>query len=194
MNKQIYLLRHTTPAVEKGICYGQTDLDVAESFEQEILQIQQCLPALQAIQVYTSPLQRCKKLAIKLTQNQDPHLSLVEDPRLMEMFFGEWEMKPWANLPTQMLKAWMSDFVNVPAPTGESHRQVHERVMAFWKEKLAMPHETFAVVTHYGVIQSLLAHLLHIPLDKLFKIDMGFGAVVRVTLGEDDYCKVKFLR
>ena len=29
----IYLIRHTHPKVIKGICYGQTDLDVAESFD-----------------------------------------------------------------------------------------------------------------------------------------------------------------
>lgn len=32
---KIYLIRHTTPHIEKGICYGQTDLDVAETFNNE---------------------------------------------------------------------------------------------------------------------------------------------------------------
>lgn len=30
----IYLIRHTTPAIAKGICYGQTDLDVTANFLQ----------------------------------------------------------------------------------------------------------------------------------------------------------------
>ena len=33
---EIYLVRHTTPAIEKGVCYGQTDLNVAETFEEEV--------------------------------------------------------------------------------------------------------------------------------------------------------------
>ena len=33
---EIYLIRHTTPKIEKGICYGQADLNVADSFEEEI--------------------------------------------------------------------------------------------------------------------------------------------------------------
>ena len=31
----IHLIRHTTPDIETGICYGQTDLDVSDSFEKE---------------------------------------------------------------------------------------------------------------------------------------------------------------
>lgn len=194
MTKQIFLVRHTTPAVEKGICYGQTDLPVAGSFVEEVTEIQAVLPALHDIQVYTSPLQRCKQLAQTLTQGQASHLALVEDARLMEMYFGEWEMQKWADIHPETLQSWMHNFVDLPTPAGESHRQVHERSMAFWNEKLTLPHDTFCVVTHYCVMQNFLAHLLHIPLHKLFKIDMGFGAVVRVTLGADDYCKVKFLR
>jgi len=34
---EIYLIRHTTPDVAKGICYGQTDLDVANTFEEEVI-------------------------------------------------------------------------------------------------------------------------------------------------------------
>lgn len=194
MNKQIFLVRHTTPAIEKGICYGQTDLNVADSFMEELAEIQAVLPTLADMQVYASPLQRCKKLAQALAQNQSAHLALEFDERLMEMNFGEWEMRAWADIHPEVLQNWMKNFVEVPVPSGESHLKVHERVTDFWKEKLTLPHESYCVVTHYGVMQSLLAHLLHIPLEKLFKIDMGFGAVVRVTLGAEGYCKVKFLR
>ena len=31
----IFLIRHTTPLIEKGICYGQLNIDVTESFEAE---------------------------------------------------------------------------------------------------------------------------------------------------------------
>ena len=59
---EIYLIRHTTPAVGKGICYGQTDLDITDSFKEEVAAIIPHLP--DNIQtVFSSPLQRCKKLA-----------------------------------------------------------------------------------------------------------------------------------
>jgi alpha-ribazole phosphatase len=189
--KQIFLIRHTTPDVEKGTCYGQTDLGVVETFAQEVAEVQAVLPTFADMQVYSSPLRRCRLLAEKLQTTAD--LRQI-DNRLMEMHFGEWEMQKWADIQPEMLRTWKQNFVEIPAPAGESHGGVFARSMDFWHEKMALPHENFAVVTHYGVIQCLLAHLLHIPLHKLFKIDLGYGAVVRVLVGEDDYCKVKFLR
>ena len=58
----IYLIRHTTPAVAKGVCYGQTDLDITETFLEEAEVIRQVLPAGIAA-VHSSPLQRCARLA-----------------------------------------------------------------------------------------------------------------------------------
>lgn len=189
--KQIFLIRHTTPDVEKGMCYGQTDLSVVETFAQEVAEVQAVLPAFADMQVYSSPLQRCRLLAETLQPAQD---LLQIDNRLMEMHFGEWEMRKWADIHPETLQTWKQNFVETPTPAGESHGQVFERGIAFWNEKMALSHEAFAVVTHYGVMQCLLAHLLHIPLHQIFKLDLGYGAVVRVTLGENHYCKVKFLK
>ena len=41
---EIYLIRHTTPNIAKGICYGQTDLDITDTFEQEVVRIKPHLP------------------------------------------------------------------------------------------------------------------------------------------------------
>src|ERR1700760_2016001 len=83
----IYLIRHTTPAVAKGICYGQTDLDITESFAAEAGIIRQHLPEDIAL-VYSSPLQRCARLARHLFPT---HLVSLQDD-LMEVFCGDWEM------------------------------------------------------------------------------------------------------
>ena len=51
---EVYLIRHTTPKIGKGVCYGQTDLEVESTFfEKELHAIQQNLPDT-FDQVYTS--------------------------------------------------------------------------------------------------------------------------------------------
>ena len=40
--------------------------------------------------------------------------------RLMEMNFGDWEMKNWNDIPPEQLNPWMEDFVNIRASNGES--------------------------------------------------------------------------
>ena len=76
----IYLIRHTTPAVARGICYGQTDLDVTGSFREEAEVIRQHLPA-DIGTVYSSPLKRCTQLAQQLFPDRPLRLmgELMED-------------------------------------------------------------------------------------------------------------------
>src|SRR4028118_1276170 len=82
---EIYLIRHTTPLIEKGICYGQSDIPLADSFESEWEIIRQQLPKEMDC-IYTSPLKRCWQLARKLEQHYQ--VPLFTDKRLMEMHFG----------------------------------------------------------------------------------------------------------
>ncbi len=40
---EIYLIRHTTPKIAQGICYGQSDLELASNFDDEMASIHQNL-------------------------------------------------------------------------------------------------------------------------------------------------------
>ena len=42
---EIYLVRHTETSCEKGICYGQTDVDLSEPFESIFENIVSQLPS-----------------------------------------------------------------------------------------------------------------------------------------------------
>src|ERR1700754_2425248 len=98
----IYLIRHTTPAVAKGLCYGQTDLDVVESFTEEAEDIRRYLPDDIAV-VHSSPLQRCARLARHLF----PDHAITWEDELKEIYCGQWEMKNWDDLPKEELGPWM---------------------------------------------------------------------------------------
>ena len=100
----IYLIRHTTPAVARGMCYGQTDLDVTESFHGEADLIRLHLPGDIGL-VYSSPLKRCTLLAQELFPNRPLHLSAG----LMEIHCGDWEMRAWDDLPPAEVNPWMAD-------------------------------------------------------------------------------------
>lgn len=176
----IFLIRHTTPAVARGICYGQTDLDVTESFDQESEVIRQHLPAT-IRSVYSSPLQRCSRLARRLFPDQPVYL--LDD--LMEVHCGRWEMRNWDDLPREEIDPWMADFVHVAIPGGESYLDLHERVTLCWekirREKTA---GDAAVVAHGGVIRSILSGISATPLIDSFKVfSLHYGCVVRVFEG-----------
>ena len=170
----IHLIRHTTPEIEAGICYGQTDLDLAASFEQEKQVIlNKTLKHYDA--VYTSPLQRCSKLANFIKSENK-----VTERRLMEYNFGDWELMPWNDFKSAKAKNWMDNFVHQAAPNGESLISMQNRVMFFFNELLKENYESVALVTHSGVQRLIHAHILDTPLTHLFRLQLSFGAVLEV--------------
>lgn len=169
------MIRHTTPLIEKGTCYGQADIDVTHSFSEEAAIIRQHLPeGLQA--VYSSPLQRCSKLAELLF----PEHAIQYEPDLMEICCGEWELLSWDDIPREVVDPWMNDFVNVSIPGGESYVQVFERVSRVF-ESVAASGGNAAIVTHGGVIRSILAHITATPLkDSFSAFSLHYGCVVKI--------------
>jgi alpha-ribazole phosphatase len=175
---QVYIVRHTKVSVEKSICYGQFDVDVASTFEEEKDAILSQL-SLEFDAIFSSPLQRCTKLAKKLDSNFET------DDRLMEMHFGAWEAKPWNDIPREELDPWMADFVYVKTPGGENLEMLFERTVDFLDELKTKPFENVLLVCHAGVIRCMWAYLLEIPLQNIFKIPVGFGEVFQFVLDKE---------
>ncbi len=174
--KNIYLVRHTSPDVDKGVCYGQSDIGVKQSFYDEAGVIRDLLP-LQADYVYSSPLLRCKKLASYLF----PQTDIIFDEALKEINCGQWEMKMWDNIPKNEIDPWMQDFVRVCIPDGESYTDLYERATRCFINIMQSP-GTIVIVTHGGVIRSLLSYISKTALtDSFNQFSLPFGCVVKIS-------------
>ena len=186
---QINLIRHTTPDIAKGTCYGQSDIPLLDSFQQEYMSLIKHLPEKVDV-VYSSPLKRCTQLAKQLKSVG----GVIEDKRLMEMNFGDWEMKNWDAIEHKSLNKWMQDFVNVKVPNGENFLELHARVNHFVDELVKQEHKTVAIVTHAGVIRSVIARVLEIPLNNAFKIPVNYASVTRLNIaGDNCFSNLEFL-
>lgn len=178
----VYLVRHTKPKIEKGICYGQSDIDVTETFLDEAAIIKELLPEGMA-QVCSSPLSRCKKLAEHLF----PEKQVIYENDLQEIHCGEWEMLHWDAIPKEVIDPWMADFVNIRIPGGESYVQLHARVVACFEKIISMPGPV-AIIAHGGVIRSILSHITNTPLiDSFGAFSINYGCVIRLDRQEDQW-------
>jgi len=176
---EVYLIRHTTPKISKGICYGQTDLEIDDtSFEDEVKFIVQNLPT-DIEKYFSSPLKRCKQLAEKL--NADYSI----DERLMELNFGDWENKNWNEIDKAQLNEWMQDFVNISPTNGENYKNLHWRTESFINEVLETNLQKVAIITHAGNIRSFLSFVLSLPLENSFRFRLDYATVVAVILNEN---------
>jgi alpha-ribazole phosphatase len=160
---EIYLIRHTKVNVEPGICYGQKDVDLAESYPQEFEIVKEKLKGVDFDLVISSPLSRAKKLATDIFGEK-----VVEDQRLMELNFGDWEGKVWDEIRDPLFPAWMEDFVNKKCSNGESFVMLRDRVLEFWNEMKSKDCKKIAVFTHGGVIRTILAMEKNIKLEDSF--------------------------
>ncbi|MFC4233582.1 alpha-ribazole phosphatase [Parasediminibacterium paludis] len=178
---EIYLIRHTTPDIVKGLCYGQTDLDVIDTFFQEVEQIKPHLPAT-ITTVYSSPLQRCSKLANVLF----PTHTITYHAHLQEINCGDWEMQHWDEIPKQALQPFLADFVNVAMPSGESYIDLYNRVTACFNQITKQP-KPIAIVAHGGVIRSILSHITNTPLIEAFNVfKLYYGCVVKIMTDNNE--------
>ncbi|NMH86645.1 alpha-ribazole phosphatase [Flavivirga algicola] len=169
---EIYIIRHTTPNIEKGICYGQTDLDLADTYSKEFKTITQQIPNSKSYLVKSSPLKRCALLANHLNSQ------VLFDDRLKEFDFGDWEMKRWNDISEETLNPWMEDFVNTRVPNGESYIDLASRVHSFFEDIIySKDKQNLIIVTHAGPIRAFLASVLNIPLEKSFHIKIKYGAI-----------------
>ncbi|MEM6866068.1 MAG: alpha-ribazole phosphatase [Bacteroidota bacterium] len=172
---EIYLIRHTAPDIDKGICYGQSDIPLAQTFSDESNHVLAQLPGTMDI-VFTSPLKRCLELAELI-----PSKKLKESSQLMEMDFGDWEMKPWGEIPKNELNPWMEDFVNHNVPNGESMTILAHRVNQWYSKLKATSFEKVAIVTHAGPIRILLSTINQTPLAEAFKrYQIDYGEMITI--------------
>lgn len=176
---EVYLIRHTSPAIEKGICYGQSDIFLnGDLFDEESQLVRTKVP-IQFDCVYSSPLNRCLTLAQTLSPD------VIQDDLLKEIHFGEWEMQPWKDIAAEPLNRWMNDFVNEPVPGGENYLALHQRSAQFLNKLLDKKVETVGIVTHAGNIRSLISLVLDLPLKNSFRLNPGYGSVTHLSIASD---------
>ncbi len=177
----IYLIRHTLPDVLPGTCYGHADIALASTFSVELQSLQAKLAHIPAPVLITSPLRRCSILAESLAQYFDIPV-VNKDSRLMELNFGDWELKNWADIPQGVVNEWSDAHIKQAPPNGESYVELHARVKAFFEELVSSQHEHVLVFTHAGVIRALVAEISGMPLTAAADIEVGYGSVTHVKV------------
>ena len=172
----LYLIRHTTPFIAPGTCYGQLDIGVADGFEGEANHVLNWLPPVELI--IASPLQRTRRLAEYLAQTQ--RCELRSDARLLEKNFGAWEGKAWDDIARSEIDAWAADVMSYAPPGGESAQQLMQRVQMLLREVAQLPQRNIALVAHGGSIRALLALMAEVPLADTLDWQIEYGAVIGV--------------
>ena len=171
---QLWLIRHPPPQVAAGVCYGRTDLALADDVAAAAARIRPQLPP--HIPLYTSPLQRCRQLAAAL------HPAPQSDERLQEMHFGDWEMTPWSQIQREALDGWAADPLGYRPPRGESVAELRARVLAFVAEAHDAGLQRAVLVTHAGVMKVIVGLAQGMLPQQWMALMFEYGRVIRVDI------------
>jgi alpha-ribazole phosphatase len=172
---EFFLIRHTAPAVAKGVCYGQADVPLAETAEWDIQAALAPLPKFD--RVYSSPAQRCLRLATALAQRDA--VALVLAPELQELNFGDWERLPWAQIPREHSDPWAEDTWNRAPPGGETEQALWTRVASWYLKAASSPVPRCAVVAHAGSLRQLRCLILSLPIEARWSWSLNWGGHAR---------------
>ncbi|HET7776321.1 MAG TPA: alpha-ribazole phosphatase family protein [Azospira sp.] len=174
----LFLIRHPRPLVADGVCYGRTDLALAEAVAVPAGRLRPLLPA--GAPLYSSPLRRCLELARAI--GPEPR----QDARLQELDFGRWEGRAWDDIHREephALDLWARDTAHAAPHGGETAMQLQARALAWVAERTAEEGEAVVVVTHGGVLKALCGHWLGLAPADWSRLHFDFAAVSRVELG-----------
>lgn len=175
---KVYLVRHTSVDVAPGTCYGQTDVPLRASFQEEA---EACKKALQDMgmrfsRIYTSPLSRCTHLAAYCGFPE-----AERDERLKEMNMGEWEMQRFEEITDPRIQEWYDDYLRVRTTGGESFMDVLARVSDFLDhlDRTSGPALVFA---HGGVLVAAQVYAGKVKLEDAMKALPPYGGMVEIDL------------
>lgn len=134
--------------------------------------------------IVSSPLSRCAAFAQALAERYA--LPLEIEPELREIGFGAWEGRTAAEIDAatpEVLGRFWRDPLHHPPPDGEPLPRFQVRVTGAWidlLERHAGRH--LLIVGHGGMIRMVLRHVLEMPLTRLWRLEIPYGALSRVRV------------
>ena len=155
---RLILVRHPRPLVGPNICYGSSDVAVAADETERVARALVGMLPHRATLV-SSQLRRCADLAHAVA-SLSSMMAVEFDPRLAELDFGAWELRPWEAIPRAEIDAWAAAPISWNPGGGESVLHMAQRVRDFYDAKKTGCGDCI-VVCHAGTIRLLLACSAH---------------------------------
>ncbi len=180
MTTRLHLLRHAQTTAPSGTLVGATDVGLSEKGMLQARGLAGRLP--EGVPCLCSPMRRCRQTLNRL-QAEGVASNVVFDERLREMDFGEWEMKTFADIAENGadMDGWM-EYHNFTFPGGESVAHFAGRLQKFLVDISTRSDEEVLILTHGGVIRTLLCLTLGLDIKQylLFNVDFASWNIVEL--------------
>jgi broad specificity phosphatase PhoE len=182
LSYEAYIVRHgETEWNAQGLLQGHTDIPLNEKGHHQATLLGDLLSSISFAAVFSSDLSRARQTAEQIVRTSP--LPVVESPALRERSAGKLDgvnltqlrelTRPFFESPHAHIK---DIYFNTPwHPELESSASVFERVTQFLYSHVPVYHtHTLLVVSHGGVMRTLLDHLSFLPGERWVVDNCGF--------------------
>ena len=193
---RIYLARHGQVVNHDQIpVCGHTDIEVSDLGKMQLEYMAERLRLTDIGAIYSSDLKRSAIGAQIVARYHNAPIRAV--PELREMYFGDWEGMPLAEIrekyPNELEKR-EADVVHFEPPGGgESIAALSTRIVPCFQRIIEEKEGgDILIVGHGGVNRVILCHALGLDLERIFRIQQDYGCLNIIDFFEDA-CVVRLI-
>ena len=192
---KLILIRHgQTEWNLKGRYQGQSDIALSEKGREQAKQLAAHFPVQSVDAFYASDLTRAMDTAAAVATSFDKEVQPIKE--LREIHFGKWEGLTYpeicAGWPDES-KNFFSNPEHADIPDGETFTEVQNRgVQAVLKIVSLHPEQTVAITAHGGILRTILAEALHMPMQYMWTMRQD-NTAVNIIHYDENYRMIELL-
>ncbi len=175
---KLYLFRHAAVAQQyQGAYNGHIDIDASQEGLQEAKQNFEPLNKKLFDAVYCSTLKRARQTAKHLKCHK-----VIYSDDLREKSWGRHEGKRYDEVVAMEGQNYQNFRQWLEVMDGEPYDSLIQRIESFLGQLKTQSYKDVLVVTHAGVIYTIVHLLRKIPLEEAFQQSVGYGSYIIVEL------------
>jgi len=174
----LILVRHGQTQVNaEGRLQGRFDAPLTDLGRRQAAALADAMALADGARVVSSPLARARETAAGFG------LPVEVDERWVEMDYGEYDERPFAEVPVEVWQRWRTDASYAP-PGGESIAEVGARVRAACEQLLPEAAERdVVVVSHVSPIKAAVTWALGVGDEAVWRMFLEVASVCRIAAG-----------
>jgi len=188
MARKLLLIRHAdTDAVGRKLFVGATDVDASASGLAQLGRLHDALAEYDPEVWYSSPMKRSIQTVEHILCADGASRNYKIDARLREIDFGRWEMKSFAEISAtdpELVDSWTA-YDSFVFPEGEAVAAFQRRVADVFSALRQLPTGQAAVVTHGGVIRTMICLALGMDAKNYLLFNVRPGTLTVLDLFQD---------
>lgn len=184
--RNVYIVRHCQPIIKNGIhiCIGKKDISLSKRGKEQAGQLADYFSNRHINHIYSSHLKRAKETAQLIAGN---NYEVVTKDNFSELDVGKWDGLTFHEIKQKYPEEYEErgkDLENYVVEGGESMALCRTRAMDELNKTIDESKGDILIVTHAGVIRTILSSILDISIKETFDYKIEYGSISLLNINE----------